>query len=237
LTEGEHGLTLDGLERRFVVRLPVDYDPARAYPVVFSLPGNGGALEEWDQTDGDKALRTVMGADGILVATEAIDKQWRDYSMPEKTWPGRIEQELLYFDAVIGQVGDGLCVDLDHLFALGFSGGGSFSGVLGCRRSDIRAIATGGAVIYFDPADCVSTPSAWVTLGALEYSDSRAAFRDFWRDGASCAETSLPTGPDSCLAYDGCAPDLAVHYCPHEGDHVWPSFGTQSAWDFFQAIP
>jgi len=236
LSDGEHVFQLDGLERRYIVRLPTDYDPARLYPVVLALHGNGGNITEWDQTTGDKAMRTVLGPDGILVVAEAIEGNWRDYSADSSTWPDRIEQELAYFEQVVGDVQGGLCTDTERLFAMGFSGGGSFSGVLGCRRTDIRAFAAGGAVTYFEEDDCVGASAAWITIGALEYETSRADYRDWWRDDAGCQESSTSTGPDGCLAYDGCDPTRPVHYCPHEGDHVWPAFGSESAWAFFQSV-
>ena len=63
---------------------------------------------------------------------------------------------------------------------------------------------------------------------------ARAEFRDFWRDSAMCAETTMPTDPDPCVAYDACASDTPVHYCQHDGDHVWTSFGTEATWAFFK---
>lgn len=116
---------------------------------------------------------------------------------------------------------------------MGFSGGGSFSGVLGCRRTDIRAIAVGGSVIYFDEAQCVGTPAAWITIGELELSAGREAYRDFFRDRAGCQPTSASTDPAPCVAYDGCGLATPVHYCEHPGDHVWPDFASGAMWAFF----
>ena len=119
---------------------------------------------------------------------------------------------------------------------MGFSGGGSFSGVLGCRRTDIRAIAVGGSVIYFDPADCVGTPAAWITIGELELSAGREAYRDYFRDRAGCTESSMPTPPDPCVAYEGCGAGTPVHYCQHPGDHIWPDFASEAMWSFFSGF-
>jgi len=135
---------------------------------------------------------------------------------------------------VLSQARADLCVREDAIFAMGFSGGGSFSGVLACRRDDIRAIAVGGSVIYFDEAECVRKVAAWITIGTLELNAGREQYRDFFRDLAGCEATSSSTDPSPCVAYEGCDPATPVHYCQHPGDHVWPDFGSEAMWSFFQ---
>ncbi len=233
LPEGENTFDLESLARRFIVRLPSAYTRDRAWPLVLALHGNGGSASYWDDTSGTRNIRGVLADHAILVIAEAIDGNWRDYDMPADTWPARIESELRYFEEVITRAKTELCVNEGAIFAMGFSGGGSFSGVLGCRRTDIRAIAVGGSVIYFDEADCVGTPAAWITIGEGELEAGRVEFRDYFRARAMCSDTSMPTPPDPCVAYDGCAEGTPVHYCQHSGGHEWPDFGSQAMWDFF----
>jgi poly(3-hydroxybutyrate) depolymerase len=133
---------------------------------------------------------------------------------------------------LITRLSDRLCVDTRRIFAMGFSGGGSYAGVLGCTRKDIRAIATGGAVIYFDKAACANAPAAWVTIGQGELIAGREMFRDHFRGTAMCQATTTPAAPAGCVSY-ACPPATPVQFCTHPGGHEWPSFGTQAAWDFF----
>ncbi|MBL8740015.1 MAG: hypothetical protein JNK04_02940, partial [Myxococcales bacterium] len=109
-------------------------------------------------------------------------------------------------------------------------------GVLGCRRDDIRAIAVGGSVIYFDEADCTHTPAAWITIGTEELEPAREEFRDFFRDKAGCSPTSAATEPSPCVAYDGCGAATPVHYCQHPDGHIWPDFGSAAMWGFFSQL-
>lgn len=236
LAEGEHTFTLDGYDRRYIVRLPQGYSTDEPWPLIFALHGNGGNPDYWDQTGGDRDIRTAFQDDAVIIIAEAIDNQWRDYSMPEDTWPARIELELAYFDAVLETALAELCIDESNVFSMGFSGGGSFSGVLGCRREYVRAIAVGGSVIYFDPDDCISTPAAWITIGEEELTSGREAFRDFFRDLAGCQETSTPGMPDGCIEYEGCGGDTPVTYCSHPAGHVWPSIGTDATKAFFESF-
>src|SRR5690606_7674736 len=142
--DGEHKFMLDERERRYLLYKPANYDGGRAWPVLFALHGHGGSAAYWNDTTGDRNVRGEVAGDAILVIAEAIGGNWRDYGAPENTWPDRIEAELRYFDAIVERVSNDLCVNREAIFTMGFSGGGSFSGVLGCRRSYIRALAAGG---------------------------------------------------------------------------------------------
>lgn len=234
LADGEHTFMLDGYDRRYILRLPQNYAMDQAWPVIFALHGNGGDVNYWDAQGGTRDIRAAFADEAIVVVVEAIDHQWRDYAADPSTWPARIELELTYFDTVLEELRTQLCVDDDNVFSMGFSGGGSFSGVLGCRREYVRAIAVGGSVIYFEPADCVSAPAAWITIGEQETTPERLAYRDFFRDLGGCAETSMAGAPAGCIDYDDCDPDTPVTFCSHPAGHEWPSIGTDATKAFFQ---
>ena len=233
LAEGEHSFMLEDRARRYVLRLPLGYTKDKSWPLVLALHGNGGSVSYWDVTSGERNIRGVLENEAILVIAEAIDGAWRDYDMPPESWPARMESELLYFEQVLSQVRADLCIKEDAIFSMGFSGGGSFSGVLGCRRSDIRALAVGGSVIYFDEADCINSPAAWITIGSQELTPDREAFRDYFRDSAGCSASSVNAEPSPCVAYDDCASATPVHYCEHPDGHIWPAFGSEAMWAFF----
>jgi polyhydroxybutyrate depolymerase len=234
LADGEQTLMLDGYDRRYILRLPQGYSTEKPWPLIFALHGNGGDPGYWDEMGGDRDIRTAFADEAIIVIPEAIDNQWRDYNADPSTWPERIELELNYFDTIYDAVRNQLCIDDENVFSMGFSGGGSFSGVLGCRRDYIRAIAVGGSVIYFEADQCVSTPAAWITIGDGELTAAREEFRDFFRDLAGCSATSTAGEPEGCVDYDGCTPNTPVTFCSHPADHVWPSIGTDATKAFFQ---
>jgi polyhydroxybutyrate depolymerase len=225
---------LDGYDRRYILRLPQSYSTDKPWPLIFALHGNGGDVTYWDSQGGDRDIRAAFADEAIIVVAEAIDHQWRDYNADPSTWPARIELELNYFDTVLDEARTQLCIDDANVFSMGFSGGGSFSGVLGCRREYIRGIAVGGSVIYFEPADCVSAPAAWITIGEMETTPEREAFRDFFRDLAGCAATSMPGMPDGCVGYDDCNAETPVTFCSHPAGHEWPSIGTDATKAFFE---
>lgn len=236
LAEGDHDFMLDDIDRHYVLRLPENYSSDRPWPLIFALHGNGGNPGYWDATGGDRDIRTAFAQEAVIIIPEAINNAWRDYDAPPDTWPAGIELELNFFDTVYEQAQNELCIDTNNVFSMGFSGGGSFSGVLGCRREYIRAIAVGGSVIYFEEAECTETPAAWITIGDGEAEPGRLEFRDFFRDLAGCQDTSMPGMPDGCVDYDGCGADTPVTFCSHPAGHVWPSIGTDATKAFFQGF-
>lgn len=233
LAEGTHTFELEGLTRKYVLRLPVGYTRDKAWPVVLALHGNGGSVAYWDGTTGDRNIRGVLANEAILVVLEARDGNWRDYALPSTEWPARLEAELRYVDTVVTQLRTDLCVRDDGLFAMGFSGGGSFSGALACRRGDIRAIAVGGAVLYVPASDCTRALPAWITIGTMELEAGREVFRDTFKSLDGCTATASATDPSPCVTYAGCTSSL--HYCQHPAGHIWPPFGSAAMWQFFRA--
>jgi polyhydroxybutyrate depolymerase len=230
LPEGEATLEVGGLTRHYRVRLPATYTNTRAWPLVLALHPNGGSgIGYWDATGGARPLRTLLADKAILIVPLArpMGSGW--------DWRGDLPADLAFFEALLTKVKDRLCVDTNRIFSMGFSGGASFSGVLGCRRSDLRAIAAGSGVAYFDAKDCVGAPAAWITYGDDEAIAARVAFRDFWATRAQCAKTSTPVSSSTCIAY-ACPPAAPVQFCTHPGGHLWPDFGTKAVVDFFMRL-
>lgn len=224
LAEGPGTISVNGTTREYTVRLPIGYATSqRVWPLVLALHPNGSNNSYWDSTSGSRDIRGLVENEAVLILPEARTGNWTEEELVDLT----------YFDLLIDRVKKELCVDTGRIFSMGFSGGGSYSGMLGCHRTDIRAFVAGGAIIYFDQNACVGTPAAWITIGTGELTSGRAAFRDFWRDRNQCSAMSTPTDPDPCVAYSCPSEARPVHYCQHPDGHVWPAFGTGAAWDFF----
>jgi polyhydroxybutyrate depolymerase len=226
LPEGDSTLMVGGASRSFRLRLPAGYTNTKAWPLVLALHPNGGSgIGYWDGTG--RNIRQVVRDKAVLVLPLARggNGDW--------DWRGDLPADNAYFEALLTRLKDRLCIDTRRIFAMGFSGGGSYAGVLGCLRKDIRAIATGGAVIYFQPNSCTNRPAAWVTIGNGELIAGRTMFRDHFRSGAGCQASSTPATPAGCVAYESCPAETPVQFCSHPGGHEWPGFGTQAAWDFF----
>jgi poly(3-hydroxybutyrate) depolymerase len=224
--DGATDIVVGDLTRSYVLRKPASYDAKKPWRLLLALHPNGSSSSYWDGTSGERAFRPLVADDAVLVLPQARDNDWR----------GDVPLDLSYFDALIERIETTLCIDKKRIVAAGFSGGGSFSGALGCYRTDIRAIAVGGAVSYFEEQDCIGKPAVWITIGDGEAVQGRLDFRDYWRSYAGCQESGSVSEPATCTAYDCPDPKRPVEFCSHPGDHVWPSFGTEAAWAFLSSF-
>jgi polyhydroxybutyrate depolymerase len=224
LAEGALTFTVGGATRKYTMRKPTGYTKDKTWPLVLALHPNGSNMAYYDVLTGGRAIRPQVKDKAVLVLPEAKTGDWRN----------DIPVDAAYIDALMTLVKKEMCIDTARMYSMGFSGGGSFSGYLGCTRTDIRAIASGGAVIYFDKAKCVGKPAAWVTIGDGEAIPGRIEFRDFWRTRNACTTMTkvVPPAP-TCVAYTCPDPLRPVEFCSHAGDHEWPAFGAEAAWLFF----
>lgn len=224
--DGAHEIAVGDLTRQYSLTKPDGYDAAakKAWPLVLALHPNGSAMDYWNPATGSRAIRPLLKDKAIVVMPQARNDDWR----------GDLPADLAYFDSMIQELAAKLCIDQTRVLSLGHSGGGSFSGVLGCHRTDVRAIAASGSVIYFDEADCVGKPAAWITIGVDEAIPERIEYRDFFRTFAGCAETSKASEPEGCVLYDCPSAERPVEFCSHPGGHEWPDYGATASVDFFE---
>lgn len=114
--------------RKYFVRLPVDYDHARPYPVVFYGPGCGASNVEstpmMDQIKSD-AIHVFLLQKGNCFST--------GYPSPE----------VPYFTQALDAVQAKYCTDSSHVYVSGYSSGAWLSNLLACAMgSRIRGIGT-----------------------------------------------------------------------------------------------
>lgn len=206
--------------RSIWVRLPDNYNPERAYPLIFVWKGCGGA--------GSLSIfhmEEVAGADAIIVHGDTPSDGVEDGCYD--TADGATFVDLPFFDAFLDHLTTSYCVDEAHVFSAGFSSGAWLSFLLGCQRGDVlRGIGTiaGG----FKPTFFLGQPTCNGNTAAMmisDLSDTANPFHDLDEDGDSveigvnqwltansCAETTwtetagTPADPDQsvCRSYAGC---------------------------------
>lgn len=143
----EHRITSSGIERRFLVYLPVEAGPG-AWPVVFNLHGSGGTPEEQLALSALSALADAKRF--MVVAPAAVDARW---NVPPD--PGKAD-DVRFISDVVDALSSFACVDAERVYATGFSGGGRMSSQLACDLSmRIAAIAAIGGIRF--PGPCTGT--------------------------------------------------------------------------------
>ena len=229
-------IDVDGQERTFVLHLPNEYDPNRAYPLIFAWHGLASTGQVSSLYFG---LRQSAGDDAIVVYPDGL-------SIPDVGLGWDLEPDgydMDFFDGLLAHLGETYCVDSGRIFSTGHSFGGFMSNALACFRGDvltaIAPVASGG------PAKACDTPvAAWITHGmsdpTVPYAQGLGT-RDFWVAQNGCTEETEPYAPDPCVRHLGCGSGLDVIWCPHDetamlDGHDWPTFAGDGIWAFFSSF-
>jgi poly(3-hydroxybutyrate) depolymerase len=230
------------------IRLPADYDPMRAYPVIFVWKGCGAAGRA---TFG---MENIAGNDAIIAQGDFPPGQ-----SCYDTADGALFVDLPVFDALLSQIETNYCADQAHVFSVGFSSGAWLTQLLACQRGNvlrgIGTIAGGFKPTFFNGAPtCMGGGLSAFMVSDLD--DHENPFYDEDDDGDSveiavnqwlgvngCSEKAwtteagMPAEPDQavCRAYAGCG-RFPVELCLTTGKGhsaqdalSWPGF-----WQLFQ---
>ena len=160
----------DARDRLYYVRLPPNYDPAKAYRTVYLGPGCGPPQ---DLVGASKVypMESASDPDAILIAMEQGFYNKAEYNSSSCVDPTTLDggaaggnlchycfddgagttspdsAEYGYFDRLHKQIENDYCVDTDKQFYAGYSSGGWMAHQLGCQFPDVlraQASVTGG---------------------------------------------------------------------------------------------
>jgi polyhydroxybutyrate depolymerase len=238
---------VDSRMREFISALPADYDPTVAHSLVFAFHG---------RTTPNTKVRRYFGLEeassrpSIFVYPAALVAEDGKYSWYEPGQPGDRLRDYAFFDALLELFGDTYCIDLDRVFVVGHSLGGSFANSLGCARGAvIRGVGTvagriwesrcsgpSAAMIIHNPNDDLVPVSR-----GLHARDWALAQNGLEASGRACEPAAL-----SCECYG--SPEAAdpVVWCPHPQDvdrsgrtypHLWPTGAGAAIMGFLESLP
>lgn len=225
-------ISVGGTMRKYVLSIPTGYDPSKPYTLGFGWhgrTGNGALFKAYSGVEKAAANKAIfVYPDGLPVTDDPKDTGW------VLTPTGR---DFAFFDALLKELNEKLCVDSKRVVSFGHSFGGYWSNTLACQRSSIiRAIApvAGGG-----PYGACGTPvSAWIahaTDDAVVKISEGTTSRDFWTKKAGCGTTTTKVAPDPCVSYEGCS--VPVIWCQSAtGGHNWPGYAGAAIWNYFAAL-
>jgi polyhydroxybutyrate depolymerase len=244
-------LQFGGASRQYTLHVPAGYS-GQPSALVFSMHGFLSNYTEQQTLTGFSAL---ADREGFLVVypngAGANMLAWNAGDCCEYTDTGR--DDVGFIGALIDEIGRSACVDLNRVYATGYSNGGFLSHRLACELGNrIAAIATVAGVLGIPPEACnpprpVSVlqlhgsadlvvpypggvPAGWeMSFPGVTPPQFRSAeaTRDFWASKNGCALQLAPgvtSGEVACNAYAACAGDSRVELCTIDGGgHTWPS--------------
>jgi len=229
-TDGTSGsVMLGSTKRTFVYYIPQNYDPNRAYPIVFMYHGIGmktSFMKIWiEMQKYSKNDAIVLFDDGIAAGT----------------WDLSGDKDLVAFDAILDSMNSAFCVDQTRVMALGFSMGAYMANHLACKRASVVKAITAAAGGFPDaPASCGGPVNALIYHKVDDDNENVAngrAARDKWIGLNGCkASPTTPFGsPLKCVEYS-CTKAKTV-YCEDPKhtpyNHDLDTDYRQPIWDLF----
>jgi polyhydroxybutyrate depolymerase len=229
--------------RNYYVKLPANYDPGTAYPVTFGGGGCGNTGGDSGKGGGQQA----SNIDSIKIGLSYVYSGGACFEDGYANTP-----EVPYFDAVIKEISANYCVNLEKVFAGGYSSGAWESATLGLARGGvIRGIATGAGGLRAERPMPSNVPIAAILLtgqgdGAnpIDGPTGSAALRDhiLMKNGCQGTATTPFTASDqNCVQYTGCPAAFPVIWCTPPGGHTggsnmhWGAVG--QFWNSLPPIP
>lgn len=228
------------LMRNYYVKLPGGYDPGKAYAVTF---GGGGC----GNTGGDSGKGGGKQAGNIESIQIGLSYVYSGGACFEDGYANT--PEVPYFDAVMKDISDKYCVNLEKVFIGGYSSGAWESVTLGLARGGIiRGIATGAGGLREERPMPSGIPMAAILLtgtgdGAnpIDGPTGSALARDKILETNKCTGTAtmpFTASDQNCVQYTGCPAPFPVVWCTPNGGHTG---GSDSHWDavgqFWDTLP
>jgi polyhydroxybutyrate depolymerase len=233
-------------EREFYVRLPLTYDPLRAYPLILLGHGCGGT--------GTSVIPIFQesGEDAIVVGLSSTPDNNHCFA----TSGGTASPEIAFFDALLADLSARYCVDTGKVFVAGFSSGAWLSNLLGCARGDkIRGIGTmAGGLSDAIQGQCVGHVAAMMMADTEDSSnpiispdavtgvdEGSGAAHTLTADRNGCSTEMTPWDAEfpECQQNTGCDPAYPVVWCVTSGkghsDQI--PMSTVGLWRFWSSLP
>ena len=143
-TPGEQRLTLtiDGLEREYLLALPPSYDGVTPAPVVLLMHGLGQSAAFAAEQTGIIDAAGERGVIAVLPEGTGAAPGWNVYEFPAGP------DEAAFFAALLDELEASWCIDPARVYAAGFSNGASMAQQLGCDMPERFAGVAFVAAIY-----------------------------------------------------------------------------------------
>lgn len=144
----------EGKPRRYLLRIPDNYNPDDAAPALFGF----GGWEDSPENFSSYARMWNTGAHGeaIIVYPEGYERAW-EAAPYAKTRDG---EDIRFIKRILDDIDLDYRVDRSRVYAMGMSNGGGFTSVLGCHAQDTFAAVAMVSGAFYNPVEmnCVDAP-------------------------------------------------------------------------------
>ena len=159
--ETESAVDSGGLTRTFYLRVPPAHDGRRPLPLVVDLHGFGEGAQLHVALSGMADLGTRVGFVTVTPQGSGVNEFWNTFGLPQP-------DDVAFVRALLDDLDDTLCIDLNRTYASGISNGAFMVSLLACRMAD-RFAAVAPVAGAQDPQPC--TPARPVPVIAFHGTD------------------------------------------------------------------
>lgn len=246
-------VTIDGLDRQFIVYLPKNFTPVESLPLLFCFHGGGDSAEGMMRGTADfrpladNQRFIAVYPQGVIIRNDKDPEGSSNWNSRGPYDNGT--DDIGFTAAIIDLLVKEYTADPNRIYACGFSLGGNFVWDLACYLGDrFSAVASVAASMWqWTLQDCSSnhrvgilsihgTNDFYNPYDGNQYSISIDRLNEHWAliNGSEEAPVTSQSAPGVTQYVwnrgEGC--HTVAHYRVQNGEHVWPSFATQAIWDF-----
>jgi polyhydroxybutyrate depolymerase len=266
LEAGDHHvpLTHAGVDRSYVLHVPIGYRAGAATPLVLNFHGFGS--NPIDQAAFSQMSATADAHGFVVAYPTGLSTSWNG-GICCGAAAVALTDDVGFARAVVADVSSRLCIDDKRVYSTGMSNGGYLSHRNGCESADLfAAIAPVAGVIgipqqqcqpsrpmpvihFYGTADALVPYAGGGALGSPSVADTDAG----WATRNGCTGAPVKTyqqGLVHCETHETCEAGARVTLCTVEaGGHCWPGqascpFGpsttdisaNEAMWEFFQGF-
>jgi poly(3-hydroxybutyrate) depolymerase len=256
-------ITAANRQRRYILSVPTNYDMNTAYNLVIAwhqLDGNDKQMYSqnyyWIKDIAEAASSTIF----VAPNGEKNGQPCTGMSVAESGcgWPDSSGSNVALADAVVAQVAENFCIDMNRIFANGWSYGGSMSYRTACSRPigggmadwGVRGVAVYNGAAQLSSGGC--SPSGKVAFyashgtndGVLGYDGGVQMATTYARvNGCTAMTPTRASGNHVCTNYMGCMAGWPVEFCSFVGDHTpdppregGQRWQPQEVWNFWSEL-
>ena len=228
----------DGVNREYVLYIPDSYDGTSSVPLMLNFHGFGGSASDYMQEADMRSLAEVDNFILVYPQGSCLDGSSHWNSCPIGGDNKSIADDVGFVESMISEISSQYNVDMERIYAAGYSNGGMMAYGLANYKSDLIAAVASVSGAMLDCIDFTSHPMPVVHLhgtsdGVIPYNGSSdwssvQSTLDYWINFNNTITSPTVSYDNSGgmsiehYIYDeGDSSASVEHYKFMGGDHVW----------------
>lgn len=239
LNTNAQSLVHDGINREYILYVPNSYDETSATPILFNFHGFGGSASQFISRADMRAEAELNSFILVYPQGSCLDGVPHWNPCPIGGDNKSSADDLGFFEAMVNEISTEYNLDMERIYAAGYSNGGMMAYGLANYKSDLIAAV---ASVSGSMLDCLETPSHPMPVlhlhgtndGVIAYDESSNDYNsvqstlDYWTDFNNTVSTPIINIDNTSgmtieqYVYDQGDNSVSVeHYKYIGGEHVW----------------